>query len=493
MKKIHILLIGLLSVCTFSCFEDNSNYDLIDIPPVIVEGLETRYDVYTHRDVLSISPTVQDENRYDFYWLLYSANFNVNEGVVPPADTLSLSKKLEYEVMLNPGRYILVFNAVDKQTTVTTKITADVYVSTLNMKGWYLLKEYGDKTDFDFIHENGRTDNWISTYNGKSMDGKAIKAIHVPQMKSSPTSSDLYNTFLVISDKDAAFYRIDNGLQVMDFDHMFFTKPSVKKPQNAFQPMNNNAVVITNDYKMYGMTKGTFFANPAVPGPVKVAPVAGVGSMIFGFDMGSKSVFLSQDGYSFPGIPSNAGELKNTDKEIIWMTGYPGARNVGLILLKQTDGSGRLVKLNTSYGNMAGYSSPFIMDQKTIAASHGLMNADLIAGNYDNDYLYYAKANQVYLTDLASFPEVLQVTLPIGETITSMQHVIYPQRVTASVVPTLSEFVVTSYSNGHYKVWFYEISSTGELRPTQNGPAFEGEGRIVNVNYVEQGNGIRIF
>ncbi len=44
------------------------------------------------------------------------------------------------------------------KTSVTKLINMNMIVATLNMNGWYLLKENGSNTDLDFIHKDGRID-----------------------------------------------------------------------------------------------------------------------------------------------------------------------------------------------------------------------------------------------------------------------------------------------------------------------------------------------
>jgi hypothetical protein len=491
MKKLDILLLSLFSLIAVSCFKDNSNEGNIQLVPVEVEGLQTKYDVYTHRDVLSISPTVQNESRFNFFWLAYNKNFNVNAGVVPKADTIGKAKNLSYEVMLNPGQYILVFNVQDKETMVTTKMTSDLNVSTLNMKGWYLLKTEAGKTDFDFIHSEGRIDKWIQKYNGSSIDGNAVKAIFVPQMKPAPTSNDLYNTLFVISDKDARFYRIDNGIEAMNFNTMFFTPPAVKKPQNIIQPIATQNVVLINDGQMYGMVKGGRFSNPPVSTYV-ISPVACAAAMVLGFDNATKSFVISDNGNSWVTISSTSSALKNTNTDIIWMAGYAGTRSAGMALTRNSDGSGNLLKLNLNYGQMSYGSTPYMydpMNPHVVSSLHGIMHSNIIAGNYDNDYIYYALDNKVYMTDIATMPEKLQITLPAGETITCMQHVKYPDPPST----TLNVFVVASMSGDNYTVRFYNISSIGELTPSATQANITGKGKVSSVIYMEQGTGTRIY
>lgn len=161
-------------------------------------------------------------------------------------------------------------------------------------------------------------------------------------------------------------------------------------------------------------------------------------------------------------------------------------------MFRQTNGEGYLVKLFGTYGPLAGYSNPFI-SAVTVPQTHGVMSADVIGGNYDSDYIYYAKANKVYLTDYASLTEHLQVTLAQGEEVTSIQHIKYPSP-SVGVTNILDYLSIASYSaaTGKYKVWLHKLSSTGAIQPLTQ-PTFEGTGRVSSVNYMEKGIGNRTY
>jgi hypothetical protein len=492
MKKLYITATILLSLFAYSCFEDKSEEGFSDGKQVEVQGLDDSYTVYTYQDVLRISPEVADESQYDFCWKVYSTNFNVNARAVPKPDTLSLTKNLNYEVFLDPGKYILVFDVKDKKTAVSKLISINLTVSTLNMTGWYLLKDDGNKTDLDFIYDGGRIDNWIAYYNdGKSLDGKAVKAVYASQFKPNPTSSDLFNTLFVLSESDAAICGINSGKIVMDVNSMFFRTPEIKRFQNVVQPMANQLMYLINDNKVYALTKGALFANPPASA-AKISPVMSAIAMVLVFDENTKSMMTLNDNGTYNALGANGNDLKNMNADLVWVGGYAGYRSVAVLLFKKDSGEGYIAKLNATYGFLAGYSSPLITDSKIVPATHGLMSADKIGGNYDSDYFYYAQGNKVYMTDLASLPESLQITLPAGETVTCMQHIKFPQPSSASTVSTVNHFAIASYANGKYKVWIHEISSTGELKPLDQ-PTFEGNGRVATINYMEQGDGIRVY
>ncbi|MEJ2882477.1 PKD-like family lipoprotein [Pedobacter sp. GR22-6] len=493
MKHIYIAVLALFTLLSSACIKEGGNEFIPDLPAPQVTGFEKSYSAFTFRDALVISPEVERASQYDFAWTIVSNNYIVGSGVIPLGDTIARTKDLNYEIKLNPGQYLLALRIKNKQSGVTKIIPSTLNVSTLTMGGWYLLKDDGTKTDFDFIYPSGRIDNWIANFNGKGLQGKAIKSVYAGSFKKGLQSTDLYGAFAVISDQDAAILRIDNGKMVMSFEDMFFTKPAVKRPQNVLQPQADNNIHLINDGKVYTLSKGAFFSDPPAS-TYKMASVAAVGSLGMAFDDNSKSM-VWLDGANYVALPASAGLLKNMNASVVWIGGYPGLRNAGLALFRKAAGEGLLVKMSLVYGSMTGSTfpgtPPLIADSKSVPTSHGLMSADAIGGNYDSDYIYYAKGNKIYVTDFASLPESLQVSLPAGETVTCIQHIKYPVPA-AGVAQTVDYLAIASYAGGKYKVWLHPISSTGTIS-TLAQPTFQGDGKVACVNYVDQGRGNKTY
>jgi hypothetical protein len=489
MKKLYILAAGLFSILAFACTKDKSTSGDRPMPTFTVSGLQASYAILTHKDTLRIRPTVQDESRYEYYWTAFDANYTIGKGNRKP-DTLGKTKDLDYAMMLNPGPYILVFNLKDKETGVTKLFNANMTVSTLNMNGWYLLKDNNGKTDFDFFHSLGRIDNWIAFYNdGKSLEGAAIKAVFTNTFKMSLTSQDIFAAFAVLTGTDAAIYRIDNGKVMRTFDDMFFTKPANRRLQSVFQPSATTNLGLVNDGQAYVMQKGTLFTSLPYT-PAKLSSVTAVGAMDLAFDEASKSLVIINS-FNFQAVPASAAELKNMNADLVWLNSYAGLRGIAMALFRKPDGSGLLYRLNVQYGYLLGSQSPMIQAKVIVPATHSLMAANAIGGNYDADFVYYAVGNKVYMTDLITLQEALQITLPAGETVTGIQHIKYPQP-SAGVPVTTDYLSIATFANGRYKVYLHKISSTGTIQPLAQAN-FEGEGRINTVIYMENGNGSRVY
>lgn len=498
MKKIYILAASIVTLLAAACNKDEST----PAGPVVtlkVTGLKDTITIYTHRDTLRLNPVVESESDYDFYWTLFTTSFTAGQGLVKP-DTLARTRNINYEVLKDPGAYILVFNAKHKSTNIVRQVNITMNITTLNMNGWYLVKDNAGKTDMDFIHPGGRIDNWIAFYNGKSLDGDYVGAQFAPGMKPGVTSQISYPGLMIATKNDVAIYRVDNGAMLMNFDNMFFSKPAVRKPQGISQPAAANMLNLINDGKAYYLTKGTLFANmPNTNNSINYTAISGLTASVamdLLWDPARKTIFgLNTGAYTELTVNTTnlAGKLKNVNGNLQWMTGYTGNRSVGLLLFRNPQDTGYLYKINGSYGPVATGSGVLIMNADTLKPQHGLMNASVIGGNYFIDLIYYAKGDKICMTDVASASETELFQLPAGETVTSIQHIVYPQMTaTPAVSPGLSYIAIATYKAGRYKVYLHTISGTGTISAVTQ-PGFEGEGRVANVIYMEQGNGSRSF
>ncbi len=229
-----------------------------------------------------------------------------------------------------------------------------------------------------------------------------------------------------MSDKDAAIIRVDNGKIMRTFDDMFFTKPAVKKPQSAFQPMNSFNLGLVNDGKSYCMNKGGLFAECA-PVPYQISRITAVGAMDIGFDEKTKSIFFF-NGLYFNNLPTTGNDLKNMNADLIWINGYAGSRSVAMASSAMPPAQVTLFKLNTSYpsSRTAPAAAPLVTAKQPLPVAHGLMKASAIGGNYDADYIYYAVGNNIYMTDIAGLQENTPGIAARGEAVTCIQHIKFP-------------------------------------------------------------------
>lgn len=493
MKKIYIIAAGLFSMLA-ACNKDGSSTASIPLAAVNVNGIQSNYTLITHQDFLKINPVVENESSFDFYWTLFNTAFSANQGLIQ-ADTLAKTKNLDYEVLKDPGTYILVFNAREKKTGVTTQLKSTAVISTLTMTGWYLLKDNNGQTDLDFIHPAGRIDNWIKFYNDNAgLSGNAVKSIFVPNFKSTPTSITTFNTIFVLSGNDAAFYRIDNGKMVRNFGNMFFTQPGVRKPEGAFQPTALNEVGFINNGSTYHMVKGGLFGLTATSGSLdytNMAPTSVVVAASLHFNRTTKNMVSIISG-RYTELSNNGGgdKLKNMNADLIWGAGYANYRAAALLLFRNPKDTGYIFRVNGQFGPLAGYGGTIVNGVDTLKPEHSLMHADKICGNYDVDVLYYSIGSDIYLVDLGSKVPSLQFSLPAGEVVTCIQHIKFPEP--SGTAGKIDKIAIATYKDGRYKVYLHSISSLRTIQAMAQ-PDFEGEGRVSSVMYMEQGTGTRLY
>ena len=505
MKKIYILAAGLLALLAAACNKDGSTA-AGPITQLKVTGLKDTVTVFTHKDFLKITPTVENENNYDYYWTLFSSEFNAVSGakLIKP-DTIGRTKDLNYEVLKDPGAYILVFNAKEKSTGVVGQVTMVANITTLNMKGWYLVKDLGGKTDMDFIYDSGRINNWIAFYNGgKSLDGNAVSAAFVPSMRANITSQTYFSTLMVASQNDAGIYRVDNGAMYLNFDNMFFSKPATRKPQGVFQPISSNNVNIINDGKGYYMSKGALFSNmPTFSGSISysnLSPFTASVAMDLAWDPVRKTIVLF-NGATFKelsvvvtsGVSNGLNKLQNVNGNLQWMAGYTGNSSQAMLLFRNPQDTGYLYRVNGQYGQMF-YGTPgvIVTNSDTLKPQHSLMSASVICGNYDVPLIYYVTNGKVYMTDVATATETYLFDVPVGETITAMQHIKYPEPTSSLVVNKMNYIAIATYNGSRYKIYLHTMSGTNTISalPQAN---FDGDGRVSRIIYMENGVGTRIY
>lgn len=267
MKKIYMAVwLSLATLLLVACFEDDSKNDYTELDEIVIEGIADKYSKVSHQDVLSITPKVTTKAEVEYVWELWSAGRQT--GVIPRPDTIGRAKDLNYEVKETPGAYYLVFNVKDVNTGVTTTYKSDFDVVTINSTGWYLLKDEGtgDKyTDYDFIYDGGRINNWIAFYNdGKKLKGEAVKSIFISKY-SRETGSGLYDYTCMlapVAKEEVSLVELNSGIVERSFESLFFDLPENKDFRNIDVSNNGSEVHLINGNDFYFMNAqgaGSFY------------------------------------------------------------------------------------------------------------------------------------------------------------------------------------------------------------------------------------------
>lgn len=149
LKKIQtqVALIVLLTL-SYSCVNDEGNYNYTDINELNVTGLEETYTVYTGEHLKltqSLNPTKDDgsdPNRYSYEWI----------AVTSTKITIATTKDFDGLVKLPPAKYAIYYSVKDAVTGVTWRpkpFTLNVVSSIY--QGWLVIGEADGKPRLDMV------------------------------------------------------------------------------------------------------------------------------------------------------------------------------------------------------------------------------------------------------------------------------------------------------------------------------------------------------
>ena len=184
MKKIiNLGLLACLMAGFTACYEDEGNYDYIELPNVSIEAKDTIYA--TQFKLLEVPVGINldgdSENDYEYSWRIWSNEPLGNRNQREIASTKDLSYELSDVI---PGSYTLLLTCHNKKTDVNTYKEIYLAVQGAITEGWMVLHEKDGKSDFDLImspyfSNRSETDeilrNLYESVNGEPLQGRGAK------------------------------------------------------------------------------------------------------------------------------------------------------------------------------------------------------------------------------------------------------------------------------------------------------------------------------
>nr|WP_320119191.1 PKD-like family lipoprotein [uncultured Marinifilum sp.] len=174
MKNIIYLL--LLTICCYSCLDDEGNYDYIDPGTIDFSNMATNLDAMIGENLLIEGnfTTMADESDLKFAWYVTEQD---DDGEYY-ADTLSKSRNFDQLLTLKPGEDVHVIYSV-YNTKYDVHFNHDLYIDVVTpfSTGWAILKEKEGKTEFDFYSATTGTHykDVLETISGVSLEGKPVE------------------------------------------------------------------------------------------------------------------------------------------------------------------------------------------------------------------------------------------------------------------------------------------------------------------------------
>lgn len=522
MKQIIIYLYAiLLGVSFVGCVEDTGNYDYEDpavVAPTIKSGIEENYSVLVLEDLV-IDPAIEgDESLYDYVWYAYPGTITSST----PSDTLSVTKKLDYTVSLEPGTYQLVFKVTDKTNGTSAFYKSKLVVASFFSEGYYVLKYENGYTDVDFVDRNGLVNaNVLKAINGESLPGKPIRATYeynqysyyVYDAEGNRTRKNLQPAYMVCTDDDLGIYEGTSMKQLKRWNDAFLEVPAIKKPQgvwantSGFMLMNNNAVHFEYISGGGGGEFGYAYPNEGI----KLNSIVAVGSsscLCYDDNAGEFVGYYVQKHFAIKNAIESAspltlkpvGEVYFTNCDLIYMgvQPYSSTSNGGTyaIVKDRATGVASLWIINVSI--MQNYYAMYDNGYRgrTIPESFDVVNGKVFAiQGYGvlstppaySGVIYYSKGDNVvhYYNPSNQTEKKNVVTIPADEEIVHLAHSSDP-----STVTPVDEFSILSNKGGNWVLRVYHREgSTPDINPTVV-KSYTGTG--LAKNFIYRNSGTRI-
>ena len=499
MKNINIVWLFLMSLFLVACFEDDNKYDYTELDNVIIEGIDEKYTRVSHQDILSITPTVTTEADVEYVWELWTSVRK--DGIIYRPDTIGHSKDLRYEIMEKPGSYYLVFNVKDKKAGVTTMYRSTLDVVTINSIGWYLLKDEGTTekyTDYDFIYDGGRIDNWIAFYNdGKKLKGEAVRSIFSSQYSDLATGGE-YNyidVLIPVAKEEVAVMEVSSGNIRLPFESLFFESPEVKNFQDICIENDGVSVKLVNDNMVYSMSTRNAALFYRLYGNYSLSKgLKGLQGPTYFDDLSKSFVYVGFNNINRYVESSTApASCNNMNADMLW--GSAVSHRIqsnsffAYALMKKHSEPDTCMMLKFSLNGFD--NSNCIKKVDTIPSTLGIVTAEMRAVNANYGVIYFVKNQKLYKYIIDSQHEEVILDLPAGEKVTCMQHVVYPNFMSDDYGSEIDYFAIATYEEGKYKVWLHEFDADN-LKPLSK-PTFEGNGRVACINYVAENSSNFLF
>lgn len=492
MNRISLFFL-LCVVCGMTaCYEDKGNYDYRDKLGIEVSGIENNYQRLV-LDTIRFRPQITPSDReYECFWVILPG-----DGTPDQFDTISRQRDWDYVVNLNSGMYKLRFCAKDKETGIfafqeyTLSVTTDMSV------GWWVLKEEAGKTELDVFTPDRKVGNVLKLNNGNALEGKPKNMAYVDNwlcFDEKENKSVVVKTVFVASEQDVAAVDFFNGSILKSFDHLFYTIPAVKRPQNIFQG-RNGVFLVNNDQVHVLMLEGLgmtgFFGDAQSGKEVRISDQKTAFSFRdpLLFDKKSASFFTtsytSLNLIPFKDSPaassgSDGSPVNNLDADLLYLgvkMGEISPENTYALMKSRTEEKYLLVKL------LSRYTSPYrnpVVKTRELDNSLKILSADFRAMAKDYNLMYFSRGNELWSFDVEQFREVKQhATVPKGEKITYMEYL----RFTPSFDKTLwfNSIIIATVRDGKYKLYRYDVVA-GKL---QEGIVIgEGTGEVARACYL---------
>ncbi len=466
MKSIlrSFLVLMVWSTMLYGCYKDKGNYDYHPLNKLSVVEAENGTMHVMQFDTLSIEPeikqTMPDTSVLKYEWYAYYTDNPRMQRTV-----LSHSRRLNTQIGFAPqsSLYDLVFKVTDTTTGVSAFQYYKVKVSTLLSSGWLILEHGDDQADVDIITPGGSV--YYHIFSTANPDKKL------------PLTTDIiaslytnWGHFNYIFFEDGGYLVNRNSFVVIsDYANLFYNAPEVLHPELVVYPGSTNSFVI-NDSLIYNQNflyGGTHFG-ARYAGDYRAAPFIEESVYYDAFffdDKNKRFVYVGPNGTSISTFsvrdPSQAFDLNHVPKEILTMLPSNHDNIISLFKNEHND-SAFLYTVNLRDDRVA-------IDSQVVLNSPGISSGTSFAASLTVPLLYYTVDNKIYVYDIPA-NRSRKIYEFSGEQITVMKK-------------SGDHLYVATFDGTEGRVYYMNISPTGDISNNTYSKKFEGFGKVVDMAY----------
>ena len=443
MKRIGYILMCVLSVLSVSCFDDDSNTDIRELNPIVIDLDNT--DLYVNQmDTLRVEPLIYCEGVPDtqlsFEWVL------MKHGTIVP-QLLDTTMYFCAQITTPPDNYQLRLTVTDKTTGIYRIETYSVFVNPTFADGLLIAdtKDDGVTSDINLVMCRELSANF-HMYNEERKIFRGIWEMvnHTPLEGNvlSVNLSSLYNEnkcATIVTSKNA--YRADyTDYKYLAMGSSLFYVPPLFLEEgihSAMATFRSNAGMenLAVNGLVYGRTVGGSYGTELYPTGVDeynitmmmMPTTLWTMAPSYAYDaLGKRMLFFTQEAAYKPaefqyGGGFNAGDL--SDYEALFL----GESSEGILLLADNLKTGTKEALVMNEINQFQIQNASNIAQKKVPVSNDaphIEQARFWASSKRGTALYYATETEVYagsISDMGRATLQWKVNERAGETITGLQ------------------------------------------------------------------------
>lgn len=494
----YIIIIAFLSI-TYGCIEDKGNYDYLsssEIMPLEIKNLQEEITIEVG-NTLTIEPDIinmKDPDKYIYEWYVMENKATNNYST---RKDIGNSKNLSYKVELDPGSWRLCYKITDIQRNVYIRdeIKLTIIATAVDNKGWYILKDNNDETDFDYINLEGKIYNNVLSEKGLQLPGKAVYMEYQNGLYYQNITDENNNiitlsnqtVFHITSTKE--IYTINSKTIELfkNFKDQFYNVPETCQPQyymyvfSGFSFLQNAGRLYTiqgnmaNIGKLFPITGSYQLYEQGVPIGLKNCIVFDEKEHSLLYADGNNDYLtympdLKQDNiiYSFKNMPYSVVCIGHNIRSGSWSgQGY-------IIMQHNNMQEGALVRIMNSMSFV-----PSVTSFSTIPQESKLLQTNLVEPAFNGDFLYFKYENNIYSYENTKELPLIDkekkiISYPENEQITSIKQIFVAE---SSDNPQINQLAVLTTQNNKWKLYIYNL--LGESNPEINPEPiniYEGEG-----------------